>query len=277
VRLLYQWLDGLSPAQKILDLGCGAGSLRTELTGLSVFGVDISAKTLARNKGLASACAESQLLPFTDASFDLVICNHSLEHFGDARGTILEIRRVLKPDGRLFVTVPDGMSLTDRLYRLLFCGGGHLQMYSFQGIVSEIESGTGLHLAAWKDLFSSFIFVDKRNFTPAPVGPFPAPLPRRMRWVGSLPSGCFAGARILLNLATRLVDNWSPTRLSRYGWALAFCPEKVTAEEEPGSTNVCMFCGAGFDEAPRERIAAGLLYRCPQCLKANCVFREAHR
>ena len=276
MRFLYQWLSGLSPSQRVLDLGCGAGSLRIELAGLNVVGVDVNAKALAGNPSFPSACAESHSLPFADRSFDMVICNHSLEHFRDVPGSIREIRRVLKPDGNLFVTIPEGSSLTDRLYRLLFCGGGHLQRYTFEGIVSDIQSGTGLHLAEWKELFSSFLFLDKRNFAPAPLGPLPGPFPRRMRWVGSLPSWFFAGTRVFLNVAARLTDRCFPTRFSRYGWALSFGPERVTPEEEPGSTNVCMFCGAGFDEAPKERIA-GLLYRCPYCLKANFLFPVARR
>jgi hypothetical protein len=179
---------------------------------------------------------------------------------------------VLKPDGRLFVTVPDGRSFTDKLYRLLFCGGGHLQRYSFEGIVSDIQSGTGLHLAEWKELFSSFLFLDKRNFVPAPLGSLPGPFPRRMRWVGSLPSWSLAGTRVFLNVAARLIDRCLPTRFSRYGWALSFGPARVTPEEEPGSANVCMFCG-GIRRAPKERIAR-LLYRRPYCLKEICYSRS---
>ena len=41
MRLLERWLSELSPLQRILDLGCGAGSLRTQLAGMNVTGVDI--------------------------------------------------------------------------------------------------------------------------------------------------------------------------------------------------------------------------------------------
>lgn len=272
MRLIERWLEDCSASHRILDLGCGSGSLAAQVAGLNVTGVDIDVSVPARNEGFPRACADSDRLPFAGRSFDLVICHHSLEHVHDVPGTIAEIRRVLRPEGRLFVTVPDGSSFSDRLYRLLLCGGGHFQRFTFAGIVGGIESGTGLHLAGWQELSSSFIFVDRRNFLPAPRGRLPGPLPRRMRWLGMLPSWSFSGARIFLNLATRLTDRWFATRWSRYGWALAFTPVKQLPEEEPGSLNVCMFCGAGFDEVSRERIA-GLFYRCPYCSGANYWFR----
>lgn len=276
MRLLESWLGELSPLQRILDLGCGAGSLRAQLAGLNVIGVDVDPKELARNRELSSACAESHSLPFASRSFDLVICHHSLEHFRDPAGAIREIRRVLKPQGRLFVSVPDGRSFCDRLYRLLLCGGGHFQRFSFESVVRAIESGTELHLAGWRELFTSFIFVDKRNFVPAPRGRLPGPLPRRMRWLGHLPSWCFGATRLFLNLGSRLADRCFSTRLSRYGWALAFGPDAKQPEPEPGCLNVCMSCGSALDQARAERVA-GLFYRCPYCSSLNFFFANDRR
>jgi len=272
MRLLERWLEEFPSSNRILDLGCGSGSLPSQLAGLYVIGIDVDVTAPASNAGFPRACGDSHRLPFASQSFDLVICHHSLEHFHDVPGTIREIRRVLRPQGRLFVSVPDGWSFSDRLYRLLLCGGGHLQRFTFESIVGEIESGTGLHVAGWQELSTSFIFVDKRNFLPAPVGALPGPLPRRMRWLGILPSWLFSGARISLNLATRVADRWFRTRSSRYGWGLAFTTEKLPPQEEPGSLNVCMYCGAGFDEAPAARIARWF-YRCPYCSGVNCVFK----
>ena len=63
MRLLERWLSELLPTQRILDLGCGAGSLRAQLAGLNVVGVDVDPKELARNPDLASVCAESHRIP----------------------------------------------------------------------------------------------------------------------------------------------------------------------------------------------------------------------
>jgi SAM-dependent methyltransferase len=276
MRLLERWLSELSPSQKILDLGCGAGSLRAQLERLNVIGVDVDPKELAHNRDLSSACAESHSLPFASRSFDLVICHHSLEHFRDVPRVIREIRRVPKPNGRLFVSVPDGRSFGDRLYRLLLCGGGHFQRFDLESVVCAIESGTGLHLAGWRELFTSYIFVDKRSFVPAPRGRLPGPMPRRMRCLGHLPYWCFDAMRLFLNLGSRLADRCFSTRLSRYGWALAFGPEAKPPEAEPGCLNVCMSCGAALDQARAERIAR-LLYRCPYCSSLNFLFANDRR
>src|SRR5215472_2284473 len=99
MRMLERWLSELSALQRILDLGCGAGSLRPQLAGLNVTGVDVDPKELVQNRNLSNVCAESHRLPFASRTFDLVICHHSLEHFCDVPGTILELRRVLKADG----------------------------------------------------------------------------------------------------------------------------------------------------------------------------------
>jgi SAM-dependent methyltransferase len=255
MRLLERWLENFPPADRILDLGCGPGSLPNLVQGLRVTGVDVDIHSLANNKNPA-ACAESHQLPFASSSFDLILCHHTLEHFPDLPGTIREIRRVLKPHGRLFVSIPDGASFSDRLYRLLFSGGGHVQQFHFDSIVAQIEHGTCLHLASWQQLHSSFLFVDRRNFLPAPAGPLPGPFPRRMRWLSHLPGWFYSGTRIFLNLATRR------TRFSQYGWALAFGPDSAAPREEPAHKYVCMFCGAGFD-----RPASGS--RCPYCFGRN--------
>jgi SAM-dependent methyltransferase len=271
MRLLERWLSELTPSHRILDLGCGGGSLRRQLAGLRVTGTDIDAAQLAQHRDLPSACAESYRLPFAAASFDLVICHHSLEHFHDVPATIREIRRVLKPRGRLFASVPDGASFSDRLYRLLLCGGGHWQRFRFESLVRMIEGDTGLHLAGWSELSTSFIYVERRNFLPAPRGPLPGPLPRRMRWLGRFPSWSFYTARFALNLGSRFTDRFFSTDFSRYGWALAFSPEKTAPAREPGCWNVCMSCGSASEAAPPERVAR-LLYRCPYCAALNFFF-----
>jgi len=271
MRVLDLWLSELPPGQRILDLGCGSGSLKAQLAGRPVFGVDIDPKMLASNRSLVGVCAISNSLPFACQTFRLVICHHSMEHFADAAGAIREVKRVLAPGGRLFVSVPEGSSFADRLYRLLFCGGDHFQRFSFERVVDAVESGTGLQLAAWKELSTSFAFVEKWSFVPAPRGRLPGPLPRRMRWLGHLPVWVFESARVLLNLGTRLVDRCFGTSLSRYGWALAFSSAATPPHEEPGCLNVCMSCGSGVEQASSTRLGR-FLYRCPACSALNVFF-----
>ena len=264
MRLLERWLSEMSPSQRVLDLGCGSGSLKSQTLGLRVVGIDVNVTGLARASGLTGVCGRCQNLPFADGSFDFAISHHSLEHFRDAESVILEVGRVLKTSGRLFVSVPEGASFSDRLYRLMFCGGDHWQRFSFESVVGAIESGTGLRLAGSQEMFTSFIYVDRRNFLAAPVGPLPGPLPRRMRWLGCAPGSVFSACRLLLNVGTRVADRLLGTHLSRYGWALAFARDAAPVQVEPGVRDVCMYCGSGADGL------AG--YRCPDCGRLNPHF-----
>lgn len=268
VRLFNTWAADAPASCRVLDLGCGAGSLSPQLSRLHRFGVDTDLTALQKSDMAGCVCSSSERLPFAASSFDLVVCHHSLEHFKYVGETLSEIRRVLAPAGRLFITIPDGYSFSDGLYRLLLCGGGHHQRFRFDNIVRDVEAATSLHLIGLRALVSSFLFVDRLNFLPAPVGRLPGPLPRRMRWLGRLPASSFNLARWFLNVATKSADRVFGTRFSTYGWALAFAPEQRTLAVEPANSNVCMTCGLGLDEDPLERVA-GLFYRCPQCSRLN--------
>jgi ubiquinone/menaquinone biosynthesis C-methylase UbiE len=70
--------------------------------------------------------ADAAYLPFADGFFDVVIANHSLEHTVRLNEVFGEIGRVLKRSGAVYVAVPDSRTLTDRLYRWVYHGGGHV-------------------------------------------------------------------------------------------------------------------------------------------------------
>jgi SAM-dependent methyltransferase len=278
MKLLQRWLENADSPQVILDLGCGKGSFDYRAAcpaGTVVIGADSDFPSLQAAGSLLGVCSDGIALPFHQDSFDLIICHNSLEHFRDARAVVREIARILKPSGRLYVAVPDGRSFSDRLYRFLLTGGGHFQQFTFQSLVLLVEAETGLRLAAWQRLYSSFNYVDRRTFLPAPLGAHPGPLPRRMRWVGMLPGALTSGIRTFLNVATRQVDMYSGLRLAQYGWAFAFqLPEGREAVEEPASRNVCMSCGSGVLREEVDAMSGGLLYRCRSCAKVNVLFAD---
>jgi ubiquinone/menaquinone biosynthesis C-methylase UbiE len=111
-------LAHLTAGESVLDVGCGTGTLaiaaarRVGETG-SVTGVDPSPELLARARKKARRAhvpvtletAGGESLPFPDASFDVVLSSLVFHHLPHAalRSSALEMRRVLKPGGRLLI------------------------------------------------------------------------------------------------------------------------------------------------------------------------------
>ncbi|RDI60596.1 class I SAM-dependent methyltransferase [Nocardia pseudobrasiliensis] len=106
-------LAGEVSARRILDAGCGSGALTAMLRdrGAHVTGIDASTRmlNLARQRlGVDSDLRVADLadpLPFTDDSFDDVIASLVFHYLEDWGPTLTEIRRVLKPKGRLLISV----------------------------------------------------------------------------------------------------------------------------------------------------------------------------
>jgi len=95
----------------LLDAGCGTGALLTELQQRArhVVGLDLEPLALryARQRGeFALVQARLEALPFRSNTFDAITALDVLEHLPDDRPALRELRRVLKPDGVLIITVP---------------------------------------------------------------------------------------------------------------------------------------------------------------------------
>ena len=90
---------------KLLDVGCGSKPYRSLFTVDAYIGLDIDSET-TRQRGLADYLYDGGQFPFPDGSFDSVLCNQVLEHVFNPDEFLGEIARVLKPGGKLLLTVP---------------------------------------------------------------------------------------------------------------------------------------------------------------------------
>ncbi len=115
-RAILKYLDAeLGPAQPghpsrtILDIGSGAGNMAHHLAHYgAVVGIEPNPRPLAvaQARGLEVVGGSGSALPFPDNAFDLVALLDTVEHVPDEFGVLREVARVLKPGGRLIVTVP---------------------------------------------------------------------------------------------------------------------------------------------------------------------------
>jgi SAM-dependent methyltransferase len=108
---LYQTvldLAALDGTETVVEVGCGNGCYLAELRSRGhagpVLGLDLS-EPLARQAGryAATAVADAQALPLSDAGVDVVLCAHMLYHVPDIDRAIVELRRVVRPGGRVIV------------------------------------------------------------------------------------------------------------------------------------------------------------------------------
>jgi SAM-dependent methyltransferase len=264
-------IDRLPPRAQVLDLGAGAGSFPVHRDDLCVVRLDIQ-----RPHALGSGCyvlADAACMPFRAHSFDLIVSNHSLEHFAGLEATLGEIGRTLKPAGALYIAVPDATTLTDGIYRWLGRGGGHVNPFrSPEEVVALVERVSGFKHRGTTVLYSSLSFLNSYNFV--------SPPPRRIALFA------FGNERFLAVLTwfLRWFDRCFGTRLSRYGWSFRFGD---TGPEEPAKpwVNVCVRCGSGHPEAYLRKTSTASesgavrrrfleTYRCPQCGAFNLLSPE---
>ena len=114
-------------AARLLEVGTGSGAIaeyfaRHAAHAHTVAAVDV-VDARAFTDGYAFTRTDGERLPFADASFDVVVSNHVIEHVGDAAARarhLVEIARVLTADGRAYLAVPSRWMPVEPHYHLAF-------------------------------------------------------------------------------------------------------------------------------------------------------------
>jgi SAM-dependent methyltransferase len=245
---MHEVLTALPPGARVLDLGACSGSFETSRTDLAIVRLDLEIQT--RRKNGSYVAGDAARMPFAAQSFDLIVSNHSLEHFVEMEATLREIGRVVRPTGALFIAVPDAGTLTDRIYRWMGRGGGHVNAFrSPADVIRPVERLTGLPHRGTVPLISGLSFLNAHNISG-----------RRQKKLLLFANGNerFLAALVWL---LRAIDRRAGTRLSHYGWSFYFGAAVPPASAVPW-VNVCVRCGSGHppDSLPRTRT-----YPCPSC------------
>lgn len=112
-------------ARDLLEVGCGSGIISNALSEagqgrLAVSAVDVTDNRIEK-EGYSFQQVPDTGLPYTDASFDIVVSNHVIEHVGERDMQLhhlSEIKRVLRPGGVIYLAVPNKWRLVEPHYRL---------------------------------------------------------------------------------------------------------------------------------------------------------------
>jgi SAM-dependent methyltransferase len=113
----------LSPGERVLDVGCGAGAIALEAArqvrpGGSVLAVDISPDLVAaaRDRAASAGADEVELVvadaaayPYDEEAFDVLVSRNGLMFFNDPAAALANLVRALRPGGRIAFTAPQSL------------------------------------------------------------------------------------------------------------------------------------------------------------------------
>jgi len=137
----YPYIISLVPdGVSVLDIGCGVGLLlrkmRDAKPNMQATGADISAKAIdiVKNHGFEGVVGGFPVLPLESGRFDIVLATEVLEHLSNPQEAVREVGRLLKPDGKAIITVPDDcLGPEDEVQ--------HLRKYTSDTLYTELSSG----------------------------------------------------------------------------------------------------------------------------------------
>jgi 2-polyprenyl-3-methyl-5-hydroxy-6-metoxy-1,4-benzoquinol methylase len=135
-------------APSVLDIGCATGALLAKLRerGWRVRGMEISApqaEYARRERKLEISTEPLEENRFPEEGFDVVLASHVIEHLNRPDVLVREARRILKKDGRFFVTTPNNAGFQARLFRGKWRSAifDHLYLFSTKTLPALLARG----------------------------------------------------------------------------------------------------------------------------------------
>jgi len=120
-RIRYRHSIPFVEGGRLLDIGCGNGTelYKLKCMGWEAYGVemDIEASERARSKGLSVFTGDLFEAKYPDHCFHVVRMSFVLEHLPSPKEVLLEIKRILMPKGRIYISVQNARSLNYWLFR----------------------------------------------------------------------------------------------------------------------------------------------------------------
>lgn len=208
-HLLKSAVTPLTPG-RALDVGAAAGGNTSVLTklGWDTVAVELSAAgaALGQERGVRIARASATQLPFPNESFDLVMAMDIWEHIDDHWTAASEAHRVLRPGGKVFVTVPCDMAL----WSAHDVAVGHVRRYGRAQLL-DLVAGAGFaveKIMSWNVLLRPVVAWRRaKSSEGSDLDAVPFPVNVALRGIVAterlLPMGKLPGVS-LVALATRL-------------------------------------------------------------------------
>jgi SAM-dependent methyltransferase len=105
---------------KLLDIGCYKCSLASFLSNtVDYYGLDLDVFTNKKLKIKKHDLNKNVKIPFPDKYFDYIVCSGILEHLFSPERTIMEMRRMLKDDGIIIISLPNEKNLHLRIHSIM--------------------------------------------------------------------------------------------------------------------------------------------------------------
>ena len=138
--------------ERAVDLGTPTDAVRRVLAASGKVATIVAAEPDARQQVPAlSVAADEEALPFADGALDLVVSALSLQFVNDLPGTLIQIRRALKPDGLLLAALIGGDSLNEL-------------REAFAEAESEVEGGVSPRVAPFADVRALGALLQRADF-----------------------------------------------------------------------------------------------------------------